>query len=290
MGEEINTLGTDYTPMFTEHNDIVFSTNGRGGNLRTDFDIFNAKYNSEEQKWVSPKRYGFPINTEFSETGAAIHDNRIFLSSDRRGGCGGKDIYSFQICGPVTISGSIKGPTPDQILEGEIFLYDEMGDTVAQSIVESDGSFNLDVLEPNKNFTIDYHNKCYPLKKNVYNFRTPCSDSSVVKIVVSMIMPEKTAELELTEIEIPFFVTGYYKPNTAMNLNALKLGFSYNLYGKSNKSKYIENPGESYNQYVSQVEASLDDVVKYMAQMVAVLENKCNPTAQKGKLMVNVHG
>jgi len=277
-------------PMFEDNNDFIFSTNGRGQYGRNDFDLYRARFDPIARRWHSPRKFGYPINTEFNETGATIFENRIFLSSDRRGGCGGKDIYSFQLCGPVAIAGNVRCPSPTQSLEGEIFIIDEKGDIVSQAIVQPDGSFILDEILPNKNYTIDYKNKCYPLKVNRYDFRSPCSDSSVVKILINMTMPEKTAELELTEVEIPFFVTGYYKPNTEANLNALKLSFSYNLYGNNSKSRYIENPGDNYNQFVSQVEAGLDDVVRYMAQMVAVLDNRCLPHSDKGKLMVNVQG
>jgi hypothetical protein len=288
LGAEINTKGIDYFPMFTSNNDFIFSTNGRGG-LAKDFNIYYARYDSIEKRWHSPQKYGFPINTEYNDAGATIWKNRIFLSSDRRGGCGGKDIYSFQLCGPITIAGKVKSIS-NQNFEGQMYLNNEWGDSVGYSEVRPDGTFNIDVLEPNKNYILDYHNNCYPHKKNEYSFRSPCSDSSVVKIIVDMIMPEKTAVLELTEVEIPFFVTGYYKPNTEANLNSLRLGFSYNLYGSSSKSKYIENPDDKYNGYVSEVEANLDEVVKYIANMVSVLENKCLPTDKKGVLNINVQG
>jgi hypothetical protein len=290
LGEEINTATIDYTPVFTENNDILFASNGKG-ERRTDFDIFLAKFNETENNWVEPQMFGFPINTEFDEMGATISKNRIYLSSDRRGGCGGKDIYSFQLCGPVLLAGQVNCANPEQILEGEMFLIDKnTKDTIASSEVEKNGRFNLGNLEPNINYILDYKNKCYPHKKNVYDFRSPCSDSSTVMVVVNMVMPEKFMELELTEVEIPYFVTGYYKPNTEENLNALRLSFSYNLYGNNTKTKYIENPGENYNQFVTQVEAGLDDVVKYIANMVSTLNNQCVEAENRGTLQINVQG
>jgi len=289
LGNEINTRGTDYMPMFTEHNDLLFSSNGHAKN-RKDFDLFLAKFDSAERIWTQPKMFGFPINTEFDEAGAVIWKNRIYLSSNRRGGCGGKDIYSFQLCGPIMIAGRVKCANHNQILEGEMYLYDENMDIVGYSDVTADGSFRIENIEPNTAYILDYKNKCYPLKKNIYDFRTPCSDSSVIMVVVNMVVPEKTAELELTEVEIPFFVTGYYKPNTEANLNALRLGFSYNLYGTNNKTRYIENPMDNYDQFVHQVEAGLDDVVRYIANMIAVLDNKCLPTGNRGVLHIDVEG
>ena len=288
-GTEINTKTIDYTPVFTTNNDLLFSTNGRGRN-RKDFDVYLAKYDSTEKRWKEPKMFGFPINTEYDESGATIWKNRIYLVSDRRGGCGGKDIYSFQLCGPVVLSGKVKCADSKQILSGEMFLYNENKDVVGFSNVSDDGSFNITGLEPNVTYTLDYKNRCYPNKRNIYDFQAPCSDSSTMMVIVTMVMPEKSAELELTEIEIPFFVTGYYKPNTERNLNALRLSFSYNLYGNNHRTRYIENPKENYDQYVSKVEAGLDDVTKYIANMISVLDNRCIERSKKGVLHIDVKG
>ena len=103
-------------------------------------------------------------------------------------------------------------------------------------------------------------------------------------------MPEKSAELELTEIEIPFFVTGYYKPNTAANLSALRLGFTYNLYGTDRRTRYIQNPQDNYDQFVHQVEASLNDVTVYIGNMLSVLANMCVLPEDRGVLKINVQG
>ena len=289
LGEAINTSGIDYMPMFTENNDLIFSSNGHSRH-RKDFDIFHAKFDSTTRMWTEPTMFSFPINTEFDEAGGAIWKNRIYLSSNRRGGCGGKDIYSFQLCGPIMIAGRVKCADQSQILEGKMFLYDENHNVVGYSDVAADGSFRVEAAEPNTAYIIDYQNKCYPRKRNVYDFRTPCSDSSVIMVVVDMVMPEKSAEFELTEIEIPFFVTGYYRPNTESNLNALRLGFSYNLYGTNHRTRYIENPKENYDQFVHQVEASLDDVAKYIANMLSVLDNQCLTVGNKGKLHISVLG
>ena len=289
LGENINTPGTDYTPMFADNYDFTFSTNGRG-KMRKDFDIYYANFDSTNQQWVNPKMFGYPINTEFDETGAAVWNNKIFLSSNRRGGCGGRDIYSFQICGPVMVGGSVRCDAVKEILTGNIYLYDAEGNIVGYSVVDENGNFNLGDVEPNKNYILDYKNDCYPLKQNKYNFKSPCSDSTAVKVVVSMLMPQKSKQIELTDVNIHHFVSGYYKPNTTGNLNSLKLGFSYNLFGKNNKSMYIENPEDNYNQYIETVEGSLNDAVNYIAQLVEILDNKCVENQNKGRLIIDVKG
>lgn len=289
LGERINTKGINCYPMFAENYDFTFSTNGRGETGRKDFDIYYVSYDLLNEQWTNPKMFSYPINTTGNEYGSVIWNNRIFLSSDRRGGCGGKDIYSFQICGPVNINGNVVCDAKEK-LTGKMYLYDENNNLVTQCIVDDNGDFDLSSVEPNKNYIIDYKNDCYPLKQNKYNFKAPCSDSTATKVVITMVMPEKSRQIELTDVTIQHFVTGYYRPNTGENLNSLKLGFSYNLFGKNNKSRYIENPEDNYNQYIGTVEGSLNDAVNYIVQLIEILDNKCSNQDNTNKLIVDVKG
>ncbi len=287
-GAGVNTKATDYTPYFLPNQSLLFASNGHNKD-RTDFDIIVAEYDSTSKTWINPSAYSYPINSEADETGPAIYNNIIYLASNRRGGCGGKDIYSFHLCGPVLLTGKISNADPKIALDGDIFLKDNNDGILSHAAVAADGTFNLGAVQPYSSYTIDYKNRCYPNRKNIYNFSTPCSDSTTVVVIVDMKIPEKHAELELTEVEIPYFVTGYYKPNTETNLEALRLKFSYNLVGTDNKTKYIENPGHNYDEFTSQVEAGLNDVVRYIANMIANLTNLCE-AKQNGVLQINVQG
>ena len=176
MGDGINSKETDYTPSFLPNMTLLFSSNGLNKN-RTDYDIFYAKFDTATATWNNPIAFNYPINSEFDETGPAVYDNLIYLASNRRGGCGGKDIYLFHLCGPILLSGAIKSLEPNILLEGDIFLKDSSGELVAHSEVTSDGMFNLGGILPLKNYIVDYKNRCFPTRQNIYEFETPCSDS-----------------------------------------------------------------------------------------------------------------
>ncbi len=289
LGSNINTKETDYTPSFLPNGTLLFASNGLNKN-RKDFDIFHAQFDTSSNNWSNPVSFNYPINSEFDETGPAVYNNIIYLASNRRGGCGGKDIYSFHLCGPVLLSGEIKSLEHNILLDGDIFLKDSIGNILAHSEISSDGKFNLGVIQAFNTYFIDYKNRCFPTRTNFYDFSVPCSDSSAVSIIIQMSLPKKNEKLELQEIDVPYFVTGYYKPNTENNLNALRLKFSYNLFNNSTKTKYIENPGANYDKFTSQVEASLNDVVKYIANMLANVTNLCLPEENRGILKIRVQG
>jgi outer membrane protein OmpA-like peptidoglycan-associated protein len=96
MGDKINTEGDELFPFYEENNQVLFfASDGRFG--LGGLDIFLGEMNGTGVGSVY--NAGFPINTQYDDF-AAITDSGMskgFLSSNRSGGSGGDDIYSFEI-------------------------------------------------------------------------------------------------------------------------------------------------------------------------------------------------
>ena len=97
LGEPINTKGTEMAPfLHPDGRTLYFSSDkhvGMGG-----FDLFMSRRNDEGQ-WQQPINLGFPINTSGDEINffVAADGKTAFISSQREGGQGGYDIYSFEL-------------------------------------------------------------------------------------------------------------------------------------------------------------------------------------------------
>lgn len=97
LGEPINTKGTEMAPfLHPDGRTLYFSSEkhvGMGG-----FDLFMSRRNDEGQ-WQQPINLGFPINTSGDEINffVAADGKTAFISSQREGGQGGYDIYSFEL-------------------------------------------------------------------------------------------------------------------------------------------------------------------------------------------------
>ena len=97
LGEPINTKGTEMAPfLHPDGHTLYFSSDthvGMGG-----FDLFMSRRDGDGQ-WQEPVNLGFPINTNGDEINffVAADGKTAFISSQREGGKGGYDIYTFEL-------------------------------------------------------------------------------------------------------------------------------------------------------------------------------------------------
>ena len=97
VGEPINTKGTEMAPfLHPDGRTLYFSSDkhiGMGG-----FDLFMSRRGDDGQ-WQEPVNLGFPINTNGDEINffVAADGKTAFISSQREGGHGGYDIYTFEL-------------------------------------------------------------------------------------------------------------------------------------------------------------------------------------------------
>ncbi|MCR5659858.1 MAG: OmpA family protein [Bacteroidales bacterium] len=97
LGMPVNTKGTEMAPfLHPDGHTLYFSSDkhiGMGG-----FDLFMS-CRGEDGTWQEPVNLGFPINTQGDEINFfVVADGKTaFISSQRDGGQGGYDIYTFEL-------------------------------------------------------------------------------------------------------------------------------------------------------------------------------------------------
>ena len=92
LGPKINSQGDEISP-FLKGKSLFFSSNwhaGFGG-----YDIFNVNLN-DNNEWSVVNNLGLPINSPFDEFDYMSLGNSGFFTSNRTGGLGAEDIYSFK--------------------------------------------------------------------------------------------------------------------------------------------------------------------------------------------------
>jgi outer membrane protein OmpA-like peptidoglycan-associated protein len=130
LGDIINTEFDEERPFIHPDNKtLYFVSNGHPG--MGGMDIFMSKKDADGN-WSKPINLGYPINTSDDEYGLFVSTlkNTAYISSERKEGFGGLDIYSFELPkesrpDEVTyVKGIITDADTKMMLQANIQLYD----------------------------------------------------------------------------------------------------------------------------------------------------------------------
>ena len=150
---------------------LFFASNGP--NSMGSYDVFKTTF--ENGKWSEPVNLGYPINTEFSDGPISMDaTGRVaYISSDRPGGLGGKDIYMIDLSnypllgdkkdnllnGLSIIKGTIRdGFEGFGIADAKVEFYDDKDVLVSSTITNENGEYFL-TLPGDKTYTIKVNAK-----------------------------------------------------------------------------------------------------------------------------------
>lgn len=99
LGKNVNTPGNEVFPYVAADGTLYFSSDGHGGAGK--LDIFYTTQNMQDETWSAPVNLGDPFNSPDDDFGFIVdRDNKNgYFSSNRMGGYGGDDIYSFYMDG-----------------------------------------------------------------------------------------------------------------------------------------------------------------------------------------------
>lgn len=96
LGPEVNTVGDEVFPYLDEDNNLFYSSNGKVG--LGGLDLYKAIATEEDDKWQEAELLPAPLNSSRDDFGMLLEDeNRGFLTSNRNGGKGADDLYSFNL-------------------------------------------------------------------------------------------------------------------------------------------------------------------------------------------------
>ena len=290
LGDKINTEGNEVFPFIHESGILFFSSDGRPG--LGGLDIFAVQVTKGQYSKVL--NAGVQANTNHDDFAFVLDSagKKGYLASNRDGGKGNDDIYSFNLLKPFVFGKTIKGTTMD--LDGNtladvvVSLLDSNGVTLRTITTKEDGAYAFDV-EENRKFklkgTKDKYFEGITLVKTNVTEDVIIANLKLEKnpgiVIVALITDKKTGTpLEGVKVTITdvmaktteTFVTGangqYIKELPEKRLNDF---LNYDIYLEkaeylrkhSNYSKKITRPGiynihEVLDLNLSKVEVGLD--------------------------------
>ena len=157
-GTAINSVGDELFPSIAPDGTLYYSSDGFAG--MGGLDVF--KSTGQKTQWNNPENLKYPVNSASDDFAYLIYDEgevgiRGFLSSDRRGGKGGDDIYSFSMEKPRILI-ILKGTTSDKatgerLPAADVTLYDGERRIIAKKSSSDAGTFEF-VLDRDRDYIV----------------------------------------------------------------------------------------------------------------------------------------
>ncbi len=258
LGPEINTERKEMFPFITDKK-LYFSSNGHIG--LGGLDVYEVAY-TEEGGFQEVKNMGKPINSKMDDFSYIVQEDtqKGFFASNRRGGKGDDDIYSFSKLIPEELNlNAIEGVITD-LVTGEVMpealvtLLDENNIKLKEVVSDEDGSFVFEDLDSNTKYTVRTTKEGY--SEVVMN--TPTRDNEVVNVEVKLekledliVLEEGIKKIKLNMIFFDFDKS-YIRTDAAEELDKLVAVMKENPSMVIKIESHTDSRGSAvYNKYLS---------------------------------------
>ena len=261
LGESINSAGKEMFPYVDKDGILYFSTNGRDG--LGGLDVFAAKEQSDGTYFIT--NMGAPINSAFDDFGFVIRRDSLtgFLTSNRTGGKGDDDNYSFTVNKIELTTTAVDDQNKKPLSKTKISLLNADGVTLETKITDQSGKVNF-LIDPKKECYLQAENKSYNLIKiklqdqsSAFNFKkdenialklkAPYLNISLTDKATGAIIPDGVlnvleGDFDKTELEnTNGRIRMKLKDDTNYTLNATALNYFENTVNYSSKGN---KPGD----------------------------------------------
>jgi peptidoglycan-associated lipoprotein len=278
MGPLVNTSGNELFPYVAEDGKLYFSSDGHPG--YGGLDLFVVKRISGK---TVIENLGQPMNSPSDDFGIFLFKpDRGFFTSNRDGGKGDDDIYTFVNEDPdlkvvnYYLEGITYTPAADSSLvvlpNTKVSLIDERGELMQDYVTGNDGKFLFRVYE-NETYNLVAETDGYLVKRQVYTTVGKAADPAKLKDLITNITLDTTMVLDKIELNKIFVLENIYynfaraeiREDAAKELDKLVQLLTDNPEIKIELGSHTDSiDTESYNLELSQRRA--ESAVRYIVQ------------------------
>ena len=157
LGPKVNTEGRENFPFVSEKGILYFSSDGHVG--LGGLDVFKVELDKLNETSILIQNLGKPINSSKDDFGFIINETsgKGFISSNREGGKGDDDIYSF-VKPPCSraITGTVLNKRTSEVLSNaDVFVYDSSRNLLKSLKSDDSGKFTFDLSCNERTYLIE---------------------------------------------------------------------------------------------------------------------------------------
>jgi Tol biopolymer transport system component len=274
----VNSEFSEISPFFSPDGFMYFATNRYDGQ---GFDIVRCR--RIPTGWSNPERMPAPINSTSDDVFPFVTSDRnsMYFASNRPGGKGGLDLYKGNFPSKIKLRGIVSEESDNSVLApavGVSVVIEDLSERKTWTVTTDREGLYVTELSTNKEYLVRTGaSECYmPANSQDVNVGFPLSlDTTFVRdfTIARLVFPN----FELGRYNIPFFVTGYYYPNTNTNLDQLSTRISngeLNL-DEGGNTPYIDRYDEDYRSYASRIETIFDSIYTSIIDNYLPMFNSC---------------
>lgn len=149
LGSAINTAGNERFPFLHDDGTLYFSSDGHLG--MGGLDLFQAK--KDGKKWGTVANLRYPLNSSGDDfaivfqgaSAAGEYMEKGYFSSNRKGGKGGDDVYSFMLPPPCfTLQGMVRDEESNAAIPGAKIVLTGTDGTSFELVTDATGSYTVE--------------------------------------------------------------------------------------------------------------------------------------------------
>ena len=156
LGPIVNTLSDEIFPFIRKDGTLFFSSDGQAG--LGGLDIFSASKDNGN-KWGNVANQGVPLNGPTDDFGIVFNadGSRGYFSSNRIGGKGDDDVYSFKVTSKfIQISGKLltSKSSSDILPNTKVELLTKDGKSIKSTTTDGQGNFKFENLSADQSYIV----------------------------------------------------------------------------------------------------------------------------------------
>ncbi len=179
LGPTINTEGRESFPFISHDNILYFASDGHLG--LGGLDVFESKMINN--MFSKPENLAKPINSPKDDFSFIVNNkNAGFLSSNRDGGAGFDDIYSFTVCNQK-ITGLITDLDTKELLpNSKVTLFDEDMNQLEETTSDENANYSF-TIDCNKKYYVRAVKEEYDVTEKSF---TPQKESGITELNIEL--------------------------------------------------------------------------------------------------------